>query len=54
MMRLIARKEIVELLIAKGANMNAKDEDGETPLDLVVGKDSSSGEGMLIEKSKSG
>jgi len=33
-------KEIVELLIANGADMNAKF-DGKTPLDLVVGKDSS-------------
>jgi len=27
------RKEIVVLLIAKGADVNAKDNDGETPLD---------------------
>ena len=26
-------KEIVEMLIAKGANVNAKDDDGITPLD---------------------
>jgi ankyrin repeat protein len=26
-------KEVIELLIAKGAGVNAKDEDGETPLD---------------------
>jgi cytohesin len=27
------RKVIVELLIAKGGDVNAKDDDGETPLD---------------------
>ena len=30
-------KEIVKLLIAKGADMNAKMEDGDTPLDLAKG-----------------
>jgi cytohesin len=29
-------KEIIELLIAKGANVNAKDEDGDTPLDWAI------------------
>ena len=29
-------KEVAELLIAKGANVNVKDEDGETPLDLAI------------------
>jgi ankyrin repeat protein len=29
-------KGIVELLIAKGANVNANDEDGETPLDWAI------------------
>ena len=29
------RKVIVELLIAKGADVNAKDEDGRTPLDAT-------------------
>ena len=30
------RKETVELLIAKGADLNAKDDDGKTPLDLTI------------------
>jgi len=29
------RKVIVELLIGKGADVNAKDDDGETPLDAT-------------------
>ena len=29
------RKVIVELLIAEGAHVNAKDEDGKTPLDAT-------------------
>ena len=29
------RKEVAELLIAAGANVNAKDVDGSTPLDLA-------------------
>jgi len=29
-------KEVVELLIAKGADVNAKDEDGETPLNRAI------------------
>jgi ankyrin repeat protein len=29
-------KEIAELLIAEGANVNAKDESGKTPLDLAI------------------
>ncbi len=32
------RKEIVELLIAKGADLNAKDEDGRTPLDWAISR----------------
>ena len=31
-------KEVVELLIAKGADVNAKRNDGETPLDLAIGR----------------
>ena len=31
-----AHNEIAKLLIAKGANVNAKDERGKTPLDLAV------------------
>ena len=30
------QKEIVELLIAEGADVNAKDDDGETPLGLAI------------------
>jgi ankyrin repeat protein len=30
------RKEMVDLLLAKGAEMNAKDEDGTTPLNLAA------------------
>ena len=30
------QKEIAELLIAKGADVNAKIEDGKTPLDLAI------------------
>jgi cytohesin len=33
----VGRKEIAELLIAKGGDVNAKDVDGETPLDLAEG-----------------
>ena len=31
-------KEIAELLIAEGAEVNAKDEDGKTPLDYAIGR----------------
>ena len=33
------QKEIVELLIAKGADVNAKDWEGNTPLDMAVSKE---------------
>ena len=36
MAALNGHKEIVELLIAKGADVNAKAEDGETPLDATI------------------
>ena len=32
-------KEVVELLIAEGADVNAKNEDGRTPLDWAVDED---------------
>jgi ankyrin repeat protein len=32
----LGHKEIAELLIAKGADVNAKIEDGKTPLDLAI------------------
>ena len=32
-------KEVIELLIAKGADMNAKDDDGTTPLDMADDKE---------------
>ena len=38
-MALEGHKEVVELLIAKGASVNAKDDDGETPLDEASGKE---------------
>jgi ankyrin repeat protein len=31
------RKETVELLIAKGVDVNAKNDYGETPLDMAIG-----------------
>ena len=31
-----SRKEIVDLLISKGADVNDKDNEGQTPLDLAV------------------
>ena len=32
-------KEVIELLIAKGADVNAKDDDGTTPLDMADDKE---------------
>ena len=32
----MSRKEIIKLLIAKGADMNAKNDEGRTPLDEAV------------------
>jgi len=32
-------KEVIELLIAKGADVNAKDDDGATPLDMADDKE---------------
>ena len=34
----MGHKEIVELLLAKGANVNAKNNYGNTPLDLASGE----------------
>jgi ankyrin repeat protein len=31
-------KEIAELLIAEGADVNANDDDGDTPLDYAIGE----------------
>ena len=32
-------KEVIELLIAKGADVNVKDDDGTTPLDMADDKE---------------
>ena len=40
-------KEIVELLIAKNANVNAKNNDGETPLDWAILNDHTKTAGLL-------
>ena len=32
----VGQNEIAELLIAEGANVNAKDDDGDTPLDQAI------------------
>jgi ankyrin repeat protein len=33
---LVAHKEVIELLIVAGADVNTKDEDGRTPLDKAI------------------
>ncbi len=35
-LHLVGSKEIAELLITKGADVNAKDDGGDTPLDLTI------------------
>ena len=34
----MGHKEIAELLITKGADVNTKNDDGETPLDVAIGR----------------
>ena len=48
-LHIAATKEVVELLIAKGADVNAKDEDGDTPLDWADRRNQTATTALLRE-----